>query len=261
MSAENLNDKLELKEGNFYEGQEEFRKKYRDNLKGWYNGFVHLAMIFSIGIAAIYYFNSHVFKVLWWEWAIIPVTIIGSNLFEWWIHRFVMHQPRPFPGAKAIYSRHTLQHHQFFTEQEMRFAGTHDWRVTLFPPYALAVFITVLSAPGVLVLSWVVTPNVGWLFICSTTSFYLLYEVMHFFCHVKDNIIVRNMPFINTIRRHHAAHHNKGIMMHLNMNLTFPFADWLFGTSDLNRGLFGHFFNGYSTKYVKKEVFEAKHKN
>ena len=69
------------------------------------------------------------------------------------------------------------------------------------------------------------------------------------------------MPFINTIRRHHAAHHNKGIMMGLNMNLTFPFGDWLFGTSDLNRGLFGHFFNGYSTKYVKKEVLEAKHRN
>ena len=161
-------------------------------------------------------------------------------------------------GAKAIYSRHTLQHHQFFTEQEMRFAGPHDWRVTLFPPYALAVFIAVLSAPGVLFLSWIFSPNVGWLFICCTTSFYLLYEIMHFFCHIKDNIIVRNLPFINTIRRHHAAHHNKGIMMGLNMNLTFPFGDWLFGTSDLNRGLWGHFFNGYNTKYIKEKVLKSK---
>ena len=64
-----------------------------------------------------------------------------------------MHKPLNFPGAKAIYSRHTLQHHQFFTEQEMRFAGTHDWRVTLFPPYALAIFIAVLSAPAVIILS------------------------------------------------------------------------------------------------------------
>ena len=169
-----------------------------------------------------------------------------------------MHKPQIFPGAKAIYSRHTLQHHQFFTEHEMRFAGPHDWRVTLFPPYALAIFIAVLSAPGVVFLSWIISPNFGWLFICCTTSFYLLYEIMHFFCHVKDNIIVRNLPFINTIRRHHAAHHNKGIMMGLNMNLTFPFGDWLFGTSDLNRGLWGHFFNGYSTKYIKEDVLIAK---
>ncbi len=61
------------------------------------------------------------------------------------------------------------------------------------------------------------------------------------------------MPFVNTIRRHHTAHHNQSIMMDLNMNLTFPVMDWLFGTSDLNRGLLGHLFNGYSTKYLKQE--------
>ena len=47
------------------------------------------------------------------------------------------------------------------------------------------------------------------------------------------------MPFVNTIRRHHMAHHNPAIMMERNMNLTFPL-DWLFGTSDLDRGLLGH---------------------
>jgi hypothetical protein len=43
-------------------------------------------------------------------------------------------------------------------------------------------------------------------------------------------------------------------MMELNMNLTFPISDWMFGTSDLNRGLLGHLFNGYSTKYVKQDL-------
>jgi hypothetical protein len=35
------------------------------------------------------------------------------------------------------------------------------------------------------------------------------------------------------------------------MNLTFPIADWAFGTSDLDRGLLGHLFNGYSTRHLK----------
>ena len=35
------------------------------------------------------------------------------------------------------------------------------------------------------------------------------------------------------------------------MNLTFPVADWLFGTSDLDHGLISHIFNGYSTKDLK----------
>jgi sterol desaturase/sphingolipid hydroxylase (fatty acid hydroxylase superfamily) len=81
---------------------------------------------------------------------------------------------------------------------------------------------------------------------------YLIYEFMHFCCHIEENAFVRNMPFVNTIRRHHTAHHNQSIMMDVNMNLTFPVMDWLFGTSDLNRGLLGHVFNGYSTQYVKR---------
>jgi hypothetical protein len=38
------------------------------------------------------------------------------------------------------------------------------------------------------------------------------------------------------------------------MNLTFPIADWLFGTSDLNRGLLGHLFNGYDERHLKKTL-------
>jgi len=38
------------------------------------------------------------------------------------------------------------------------------------------------------------------------------------------------------------------------MNLTFPIADWLFGTSDLHRGVIGHLFNGYDTRYLKKNL-------
>jgi hypothetical protein len=45
-----------------------------------------------------------------------------------------------------------------------------------------------------------------------------------------------------------------GIMMRVNMNLTFPIADWALGTSDLDRGLLGHLFNGYDDTHVKEEL-------
>jgi hypothetical protein len=77
---------------------------------------------------------------------------------------------------------------------------------------------------------------------------------MHFCCHVDDNWFVRHAPFVNTIRRHHTAHHNQSIMMERNMNLTFPVMDWLLGTSDLDRGLIGHLFNGYDTRFVKTNM-------
>lgn len=38
------------------------------------------------------------------------------------------------------------------------------------------------------------------------------------------------------------------------MNLTFPIMDWAFGTSDLNRGLLGTLFNGYSQAFVKTDM-------
>jgi hypothetical protein len=88
---------------------------------------------------------------------------------------------------------------------------------------------------------------------------YMVYETFHFCCHVPENRFVRAMPLINTIRRHHSAHHNMGIMMHVNMNLTLPIADWALGTSDLDRGLIGHLFNGYDTTHQKpalKQVME-----
>ena len=38
------------------------------------------------------------------------------------------------------------------------------------------------------------------------------------------------------------------------MNLTFPVADWAMGTSDLDRGLLGHLFNGYDETHVKEAL-------
>ena len=164
-----------------------------------------------------------------------------------------MHRPINSRGLRAIYVRHTLNHHQFFSDNEMRFRDQKDWRVTVFPPYAMVVFI-LMSIPGGIVAGYVISPNVGWLVMCSTTGMYLTYEFMHFCCHVDENVFVRHCPLINTLRRHHTAHHNDRLMMEVNMNLTFPISDWLFGTSDLDRGLLGHLFNGYSTKYLKSNL-------
>ena len=209
-----------------------------------------MMIIYAIGGLLLYYYINSISNILTWELIIVPITFIVCNIFEWALHKYVMHRPQNFPGARAIYSRHTQQHHQFFSEDEMRFAGAHDWRVTFFPPYALIVF-TLLSIPGLLILSWLFTPNTGWLFIITTTAMYLIYESMHFCCHIGDNFLLRNLPFVNTLRRHHAAHHNQGVMTKINMNLTFPIADWLFKTSDLDRSLLGHLFNGYNEKHKR----------
>jgi len=248
---------MEWPDSTMTDRQRRYRAEYRERIAGWYNGYLHVAVIYTIGIAAFYIYISHIAAPTWWEWLVVPVVLLLCNFFEWFLHRHVMHRPQSSAGLRAIYMRHTMMHHQFFTDQDVRFADSRDWRVTFFPPYALVTFI-LMSIPGGLVVGWVISPNAGWLLMCTTTGMYLLYEFMHYCCHVNENWFVRTCPFVNTIRRHHAAHHNQSIMMERNMNLTFPIADWLFRTSDLDRGLLGHLFNGYDTTHVRTDMRRAR---
>ena len=43
-------------------------------------------------------------------------------------------------------------------------------------------------------------------------------------------------------------------MMERNFNLTYPIADWFFGTSDLRCGLLKHIFNGYDRSAVRTDL-------
>ena len=187
--------------------QIDFRQEYRSRIIGWYDGYFHIAIIYAMGAAAFYIYVTHIHNVTWLEWLTVPLTFLFTNVFEWAVHKYVMHRPVNIKGLRAIYERHTLNHHQFFTDEEMRFRDQKDWRVTVFPPYALVVFI-LMSIPMAVILGLIFTPNVGWLFMCVTTGMYLIYEFMHFCCHVEENWFVRNCPFVNTLRRHHTAHHN-----------------------------------------------------
>ncbi len=147
------------------ERQKAFRQEYRSRIMGWYDGYLHIVIIYAMGAAAFTIYLQHIHDVKPLEWLTIPITFLFTNIFEWAVHRFVMHRPVPFKGLRAIYERHTLNHHQFFTDEEMRFRDHKDWRVTVFPPYALVVFI-LMSMPGGIILGNLFTPNVGWLFMC-----------------------------------------------------------------------------------------------
>lgn len=236
--------------------QEAFRADYRPRISPWYSGTLHVAVISAIGIAALCYFIPHIHNPTWAEWLVVPAVFTACNVFEWWIHRYVMH--RPVKGFMGIYRRHTLAHHQFFTNFEPTIDNTRDFRITFFPPYALVTFIGI-SIPAALILAALWSNNAGWLLMCTTVGMYLNYELFHWMCHVKDDRIVRYVPFVNSLRRHHIAHHNQAIMMGRNFNLTYPIADWMFGTSDLRRGLFGHLFNGYDTRCVRQDLKQVRH--
>lgn len=235
--------------------QAAFRDAYRAQIAPAYDGLLHVVLIYLIGGAVLWYAIPHIHAPSWLEWLVVPASIVSSNIFEWFLHAQVMHRPRR--GLMGIYKRHTLAHHQFFTENEPFLDATRDYRIVFFPPYALITFL-IMSAAIAFVVNAAWSANAAWLLICSTTGMYLNYEFFHWCCHVRDDRIIRHIPFVNTIRRHHIAHHDTAIMKNRNMNLTYPFADWLFGTSDLDRGLLGHLFNGYSTRHLRRTPPKAR---
>jgi hypothetical protein len=234
------------------ERQRKFREKYVSEISPLYNGLLHVAVTYGVGIAAIAWCVGRMDGARW-EWLLLIPVAIAGNFVEWGMHQHVMHRLIDKWAIRAIYDRHTRQHHQYFTDNDHIIHTVKEFRIVFFPWRLLAT----LGAAGGL-LGWLASlawnANAGYVVFITMIGHYLVYETFHFCCHVPENWFVRNLPFINTIRRHHTAHHNMGIMMHVNMNLTFPIADWALGTSDLNRGLLGHLFNGYSDKYVKEEL-------
>ena len=93
---------MELTYSTMGERQRTYRQVYRDRIAAWYNGYLHVAIIYVIGFCALFVYLSHVENVQWWEWLTIPVVFLASNIFEWWLHVQVMHRP---PEVEGI-SRH-----------------------------------------------------------------------------------------------------------------------------------------------------------
>lgn len=108
------------------ERQKNYRNEYRSRLSNWYNGVLHVIVIYTIGLTALWLYGQHLNHVQWWEWLTVPIFLVGINIFEWFLHLKIMHRPQKSKGLRAIYNRHTLQHHQFFTDNEMRFRDQKD---------------------------------------------------------------------------------------------------------------------------------------
>ena len=234
------------------ERQRRFREQYIADISPMYNGLVHIVVMYGAGILAIYYCLTQL-QGATWEWLVAIPVFVAGNFAEWAMHKYVMHRKVDVYALRAIYDRHTRQHHQYFTDNDATIDSVREFRIVFFPWRVLMVLGVGGLGLGFLA-AQIINPNAGYILFITMVGQYVVYETFHYGCHVKENALVSNLPFVNTIRRHHTAHHNQGIMMHYNMNLTFPIADWFMGTSDLRRGLLGHLFNGYSTRHVKDEL-------
>ena len=107
------------------ERQLKFREQYRAQIHPWYSGRVHIGVIYAVGISVIGWCVSRL-QGATWEWLLVIPVFFFSNLFEWWMHKYVMHRLVDVWALRAIYDRHTRQHHQYFTDNEMTVNQTRE---------------------------------------------------------------------------------------------------------------------------------------
>src|SRR5918993_5114929 len=114
------------------ERQRRFREQYRAAISRWYSGIVHIGVMYSAGIAAIWYCVSQLQNARW-EWLLLIPVLIAGNFVEWSMHKFVMHRLIDVFALRAIYDRHTRQHHQYFTDNDATIDSIREFRIVFFP--------------------------------------------------------------------------------------------------------------------------------
>jgi len=206
-----------------------YREQYRrEHIPPRYQGRLHLLFTFGIGGTALAWSVLQVEQVRAVEWLTIPLTFLYANFAEYWGHRGPMHHLKR--GLRLVYERHTRQHHRFFTDDAMELDGLRDLRAVLFPPVLMTFFIAAFALPVGLLLAWMTTPNVAWLFIATSLGYFLNYEFLHMSYHLPAGHPIARWPLIARLKRLHETHHDPRLMASCNFNITYPICDALFGT-------------------------------
>jgi hypothetical protein len=210
-------------------GLADFRSKYRREVVGrYYQGTAHLTFVIVVPMALIILAASSIRSPLPLEWLTIPVTFLFANIVEYFGHRKPMHEKIKHMGL--MFHRHTLEHHQFFTEQWMTCRSPKDYKIVLFPPVMLFFYVGLVAVPigTLLFLTW--SHNIAWMYVATTMFYFMQYEALHFCYHLDDDFWIAKLPVLSALRRHHQLHHTHELMTRYNFNITWPIADTLFGT-------------------------------
>ena len=172
--------------------------------------------------------------------ALVTLTInpFYASLAEWWLHGKVMHQP--LLGFQYPYVAHDKTHHGVFRadhtyllqDKEKAYLIKMAWWnwMALVPLGTLP--IALLTTPLLWTEWWAVMPVV-----CASTAvgifgYYCAYEYLHWCMHDPKNRWIEQTRMFRYLNEHHLRHHANPKK---NLNVVFPFADWLMDTLMIRR--------------------------
>lgn len=154
------------------------------------------------------------------------IATVYCSLFEWILHRFVMH--RPIGSFTYPYQRHTLVHHRIFKsdhtyhlihEEDKKTIPMAWWNGPALVSIALLPFVLLSLAAG------------NWGILCgaalASSLYYGAYEYMHWCMHLPRKRHVERSGIFFRLNGHHLLHHR---YMNRNFNVVLPLADLCLGT-------------------------------
>ena len=152
--------------------------------------------------------------------------IFVSSLFEWTLHRFVMH--KPVGNFRYPFERHALVHHQIFKadhsyhlrdEKDKETIPMAWWNGPVLIMFGLSPFL----AFSFFLQKWGLLCGAGIAF----TLYYTAYEYMHWCMHLPKKRHIERSGIFFRLNGHHLLHHR---YMHRNFNVVLPLADLMLGT-------------------------------
>lgn len=206
------------------------RQELRSKIPEGYNGLQHFIVLNVVSLSMIVLSAVMLRGIVWWELLFVPGFFVFANVFEWFYHKGPLHTPNALGGLmKDGYVSHAKSHHILFTDDDMRVKEWRDLTFTLFSPWFLLT-IGCIVVPLGLVLGLTISWNLFWLFLLSSYGYYFVYEWLHTMHHWPEGYWLAETRLFTWLRQHHARHHNLRRMTKGNFNVSFPLADYLFGT-------------------------------
>jgi Fatty acid hydroxylase superfamily len=188
--------------------------------------YASVAFCFSLTIFPVFPVFPFMTELLPWLGAGFAGGVVCSSMFEWTLHRFVMH--RVIFNFRYAFQAHAVVHHQVFKADETYHLIEEKNKATI-PmawwngPVIIALASSPLTIPASLTGHWAI--YVGG--IIAALLYYCTYEYIHWCMHLPKNRRVEQPAIFRRLNGHHLLHHR---YMHKNFNVVLPLADFLFGT-------------------------------
>lgn len=163
----------------------------------------------------------------------IPLSIIYASVFEWTLHKYVLHIRQRF--LTFPYVAHAITHHGLFKADASYYTrDEHSKKKIMMAPWAGPVIVaigTLLYATTLIPLLWLGYSQIALAIAITSTlvfaSYFGAYEYMHYCYHDPKWRLVERFGFFQWLKSHHRQHHKN---WRTNLNTVIPIADWCFGT-------------------------------